>query len=130
VLHVEDNPANRVLVKHILATLDDVKVIEAADGATGVAMAQHHKPDLIILDINLVDIDGYEVLKRIRETPATARIPVLALSAGALPGDIARGLKAGFTAYLTKPLDVRSFLEAVDAALSRGSVEEKPRETA
>ncbi len=130
VLHVEDNPANRVLVKNILATLDDVRVIEAADGANGIALAEHYRPDLIILDINLVDIDGYEVLRRIREMPHTAKIPVLALSAGALPGDIARGLKAGFSVYLTKPLDVRSFLEAVDAALSRSPHEERPRETA
>jgi signal transduction histidine kinase/AmiR/NasT family two-component response regulator len=125
VLHVEDNPSNRVLVRNVLSTLDDVTVMEAADGATGVAMAKEHRPDLIILDINLVDLDGYEVLRQIRETPEIAKTPVLALSAGALPGDIARGLKAGFTAYLTKPLDVRTFLEAVDAALSRGVVEER-----
>ena len=130
VLHVEDNPANRVLVKNILATLDDVRVIEAADGRTGIQMARHYQPDLIILDINLVDIDGYEVLRRIRETEAIARTPVLALSAGALPVDIARGLKAGFAAYLTKPLDVCTFLEAVNAALSRSGAEERPRETA
>jgi DNA-binding response OmpR family regulator len=105
-------------------------VIEAADGTAGIQMARHYRPDLIILDINLVDIDGYEVLRRIRETQAIARTPVLALSAGALPGDIARGLKAGFAAYLTKPLDVRTFLEAVDAALSRGGVEERPRKAA
>jgi len=119
VLHVEDNPANRVLLRNVLATLDGVTVIEAADGETGLALARQHRPDLVILDINLSDVDGYEVLARLRATPEAAGTPVLALSAGALPGDIARGLEAGFTAYLTKPLDVRTFLEAVDAALSR-----------
>jgi signal transduction histidine kinase/CheY-like chemotaxis protein len=127
VLHVEDNPANRALVRNVLETLDDVTLIEAADGETGLALAKQHAPELIILDINLFDIDGYEVLRRIRATPELAKTPVLALSAGALPGDIARGIAAGFTAYLTKPLDVRTFLEAVDAALSRG---EEPRRAA
>jgi len=129
VVHIEDNPANRDLMRNILASLTDVTLIEAADGGTGLALARQHRPELIILDINLPDIDGYEVLERIRAIPELAATPVLALSAGALPGDVARGLEAGFAAYLTKPLDVRTFLDAVDAALPRSAPDRNtPRE--
>lgn len=124
VLYVEDNPANLALVRNILATLQGVALIEAVDGTTGLTMANQHRPDLIVLDIDLPDHDGYEVLRWIRRTPALARTPVLALSAGALPSDIERGVEAGFAAYLTKPLDVDKFLDAIDAALTPGIPEE------
>jgi signal transduction histidine kinase/ActR/RegA family two-component response regulator len=125
VLYVEDNPANLALVRNILATLQDVTLIEATTGATGFAMALRHRPELIIVDINLPDVTGYELLQRIKATPDLAATPVLALSAGALPSDIKRGRQAGFSAYLTKPLNVDAFLDAVDAALSADALEER-----
>jgi CheY-like chemotaxis protein len=118
VLYVEDNPANLTLVRNILATLIDVRMIEATDGASGIAQARHHRPDIIILDINLPDMSGYAVLQQLKRTPELAATPILALSASALPLEIERGLEAGFFRYLTKPLDVKKFLGAVDSALS------------
>lgn len=117
VLYVEDNPANLALVRNILATLQDVRLIEAVDGETGLALATQNRPDLIVLDVDLPDLDGYEVLRRIRAIPALASTPVLALSASALSSDIGRGREAGFAAYLTKPVDVDKFFDAIDAAL-------------
>ena len=117
VLYVEDNPANLSLVRNILATLDGVTLIEATDGAAGLAMAKQHRPDVVILDIHLPDISGYRVLEQLRQVPELAQTPVLALSAGVLPHDIQRGLDAGFFRYLIKPLDVAGFLRAIKAAL-------------
>jgi signal transduction histidine kinase/ActR/RegA family two-component response regulator len=125
VVYVEDNPANLALVRAILASLRDVTLIEAIDGAAGLAMARQHRPDLIVLDINLPDMTGYDLLQQIRATPALAATPVLALSAGALPADIRHGREAGFAAYLTKPLNVNAFLNAVNAALSSRAFEER-----
>jgi len=126
VLYVEDNPANLALVRAIFATLPEVTLMEATDGAAGFALALARRPDLIVLDIDLPDIDGYELLLRLRRTPALAAIPVLALSAGALPSDVRRGREAGFSAYLTKPIDVDGFLDAVDAAVGPPPLAEPP----
>lgn len=123
VLYVEDNPANLALVRNILATLDDVTLFEATDGATGVALAEQHCPDVIILDINLPDVSGYAVLEQLKRIPDLAATPVLALSAGVLPRDVERGNAAGFFRYLTKPVDVKKFLAAVDAAVAEGDFE-------
>lgn len=119
ILYIEDNPSNLALMRNIVATLDNVKFLEATDGSTGVAMAKLHRPDLIVIDINLPDLDGYVVMQRIKRVPELAATPVLALSAGAMPRDIKRGIEAGFFRYLTKPLDVGKLLDAIDAALSR-----------
>jgi len=118
VLYVEDNPANLALVRNIFAPLRDVTMIEATDGTTGIALAARHRPDVIILDINLPDISGYEVLRQIKRLPYLIGTPVLALSAGVLPYEIQRGVDAGFYSYLTKPLNVKHFLRVVQAALS------------
>jgi CheY-like chemotaxis protein len=112
-------------MRNILATLEDVTLFEAADAVTGLAMATLHHPELIILDINLPGLSGYEALQRIKGTPELAATPVLALSAGALPSDIKRGIEAGFVAYLTKPLEVNKLLEAIEAALPMGAFEER-----
>jgi len=118
VLYVEDNPANLALVRAILSTLADVKLIEAHDGASGLALAHQHRPDVIILDINLPDTSGYAVFEQLKRSSEFAATPVLALSAGALTHDIERALQAGFFRYLTKPIDVRELLGALDAAMS------------
>ncbi len=119
-LYVEDNPSNLTLVRNIVATLDNVTLLEATNGATGLAVAQSHRPDVILVDINLPDINGYALLQRIRGTPELAATPVLALSANALPRDIKR-LAAGFSSYLTKPIEVNKFLDTIDDALSSSS---------
>jgi signal transduction histidine kinase/ActR/RegA family two-component response regulator len=128
VLYIEDNPANLELVRNIFATLDDVSMLEAADGATGLLLAKQHRPDLIILDINLPDLNGFDVRQQLQDDPDLAATPMLALSAGALPRDVERGLEAGFFRYLTKPLDVAAFLIAIDAALASREAELRRRE--
>jgi CheY-like chemotaxis protein len=84
----------------------------------GIAMAQEHQPDVILLDINLPGINGLQALKILLEDPATRHIPVLALSANAMPRDIERGMAAGFFRYLTKPIRVPEFMEALDTGLA------------
>lgn len=125
VLYVEENAANRALMRNMLALLEDVTLFEAADAVSGLAMAAQHQPDLIILDINLPGLSGYEALQLIKETPELAATPVMALSAGALPSDVARGMEAGFVAYLTKPVEVDKFLEAIEAALPMRAIDER-----
>lgn len=120
ILYVEDNPANLALVRNILSTLTDVTLIEATDGQGGLSMAQRHRPDLILLDINLPDMTGYAVLAQLKQMPELAGTPVLALSAGVRPHEIQRGLDAGFFRYLTKPLDLKKFLNTIDLALAAG----------
>jgi PAS domain S-box-containing protein len=116
-LYVEDNPANLMLVKQIIEGHPHMRMLSAGDGNLGMALARAHLPDVILMDINLPGISGFQVLKILREYPETARIPVLAISANAMPRDIAKGLKAGFFRYLTKPIKVHEFMEALDRAL-------------
>ncbi len=106
VLYIEDNPVNVVLMQSMLEALTGVRLLVAERPEPGLALACEHRPDLILLDIQLPDIDGYEVLRRLRADERTRRIPVIAISANAMRGDIERGLAAGFDDYLTKPLDV------------------------
>ncbi len=116
-LYVEDNPANLKLVEQIIARHPDLRLLTAVNGMSGIDMARVSSPDVILTDINLPDISGFEVLKALHEDPVTARIPVIAISANAMPLDIERGLKAGFFRYITKPLKVSEFMEALDVAL-------------
>ncbi|WP_235582108.1 ATP-binding protein [Rhizobacter sp. Root1221] len=121
VLYVEDNPANLRLVEEIVALRTDLRLISAADGGLGVTMAQSHAPAVVLMDLNLPGIGGLDALKMLRRDPRTAHIPVIALTANAMPRDVESGLAQGFFRYLTKPLDVRKFLEALDAALAEVS---------
>ncbi len=118
VLYVEDNPANLILVEQLIARRSDLDMLSAVDGHLGIALARQHQPDLILMDINLPGISGTEVLGLLRADPLTAHIPVIALSANALPRDVRKGLDAGFLRYLTKPINVPEFMEALDTALS------------
>jgi PAS domain S-box-containing protein len=117
VLYVEDNPANLALVEQLVARRSDLKLLTATDGLLGIQLAQTYQPDVILMDINLPGISGYGCLKILRDDVSTAHIPVLALSANALPRDVARGIEAGFFRYLTKPIKVVEFMEALDEAL-------------
>jgi PAS domain S-box-containing protein len=116
-LYVEDNPANMMLVEDLIARRPDVRLLSARDGNRGVAIARASQPDVILMDINLPGISGVEALKILALDPATAHIPVIALSANAAPRDVAKGLEAGFFRYLTKPIKVPEFLETLDVAL-------------
>ena len=116
-LYVEDNPANLKLVEQIIARHPDLSLLTAVNGNLGIELARDKQPDVILMDINLPDISGYEALKILRADPATAHIPVIAVSANAMSLDIERGMKAGFFRYLTKPINVNEFMEGLDIAL-------------
>ena len=116
-LYVEDNRANLQLVEQLIARRPDMRLLSAGDGTRGIALARIHQPEVILMDINLPGISGIQALKILHEDPATAHIPVLAISANAMPHDIQKGLEAGFFRYLTKPIKVNEFMEALDRAL-------------
>ena len=120
-LYVEDNPANLALVEQLIARRGDLKLVTAIDAYLGIELARAYVPDLILMDINLPGMSGYGALKVLRDDPLTAHIPVLALSANAVPRDIEKGIEAGFFRYLTKPIRVREFMEALDVALQHAA---------
>jgi CheY-like chemotaxis protein len=116
-LYVEDNPANLKLIEQLIARRHDMRLLTARDGDLGIRLAREHQPEVILMDINLPGISGIEALEILRADPATAHIPVVALSANAMPRDIEKGLQAGFFRYLTKPIKVNEFMQALDATL-------------
>jgi PAS domain S-box-containing protein len=122
-LYVEDNPANLKLIEQLIARRHDIRLLSARDGNLGIQLARDHQPDVILMDINLPGISGVEALKILREDPATAHIPVVALSANAMPRDIQKGLQAGFFRYLTKPIRVGEFMDTLEVALEFASQE-------
>ena len=117
ILYVEDNPANLMLVEDLIARRPDIRLLSARDGLRGVEIARASLPDVILMDINLPGISGIKALRILAEDPTTAHIPVVALSANAIPRDIEKGLKAGFFRYITKPIKVDEFMDALDVAL-------------
>ena len=116
-LYVEDNLANLMLVEQIIARHSDINLLTALNGNSGIEIARASLPEVILMDINLPGINGFEALKILRKDPATTHIPVIALSANAMPRDIEKGLEAGFFRYLTKPIKVYEFMSALDDAL-------------
>jgi PAS domain S-box-containing protein len=116
-LYVEDNPANMELVEQLIARCPDVRMMTAVTGTLGIELARTAQPTVILMDINLPGISGIRALKILSEDPLTAHIPVVALSANAMPRDIANGLEAGFFRYLTKPIKVKDFMDTLNAAL-------------
>jgi PAS domain S-box-containing protein len=120
VLYVEDNPANLALVEYVLRQRrPHLRLLSAHTGELGISLAESQHPDLIILDISLPGMDGYQVLEVLRNTTATRDTPIFALSANAMQRDVEKGLAAGFDDYLTKPIDVARLLSTVDALLER-----------
>ncbi len=117
VLYIEDDLVSFALVERILESRPALKLLHAARGETGVELAQIHRPKLILLDLNLPDMHGLEVLRRLQVDPATAQVPVVVLSADATPSQIERLLTAGARNYLTKPFDIDPFLAVVDEML-------------
>jgi signal transduction histidine kinase/ActR/RegA family two-component response regulator len=122
-LYVEDNPANLMLVEDLIARRPDIRLLSARDGNRGIEIARTSQPDVILMDINLPGISGIKALRILADDPATAHIPVVALSANAIPRDIERGLEAGFFRYLTKPIKVKEFMDTLDVALKFAEME-------
>jgi PAS domain S-box-containing protein len=116
-LYVEDNPANLMLVEDLITRRPEIRLLSATDGNSGVELARNFRPDVILMDINLPGISGLKALKILANDPITLHIPVIALSANAMPRDIEKGLEAGFFRYLTKPIRVNEFLDTLDVAM-------------
>ena len=116
-LYVEDNPANLMLVENIIERREDLQLFTAKDGVTGIELARGMQPNIILMDINLPGISGLDALKILQKDPITAHIPIIALSANAIPHDVKNGLDAGFFRYLTKPIKIDEFLAAIDLAI-------------
>jgi len=114
VLYIEDNPVNQLVVEELVAQRPQLRLVCAADGASGLAQARALRPALILLDMQLPDANGFQVLQGLRGGPDTADIPCIALSADAMPEDVRRAEQAGFTAYWTKPIDFKAFLSGLD----------------
>jgi CheY-like chemotaxis protein len=120
VLYIEDNLVNLRLVAKILARRPSTEVLTAQTPAQGIALALAHHPALILLDINMPGMDGFAVLAILKADPVLANIPVVAVTANAMAGDIERGMAAGFSDYLTKPLDMPRFNAVIDHWLYSG----------
>jgi len=117
VLYVEDNPVNQVLMESMLALRPQLRLLIAGLPTVGLQMAAQARPDLVLLDIQLPGMDGYEVIRRLRELPGLGSVPVVAVSANAMPEQLAQAREAGFIDYVTKPLDLQRLLSVVDALL-------------
>ena len=117
-LYIEDSVVNRRLVQQIINRQDNLTLLTAPDGKQGLELAETHQPELILLDIGLPDMDGYEVLAQLKNNENTRKIPVIALSANAMAEDLERGKQAGFNTYLTKPLNIPLLLKTLDSLLN------------
>ena len=127
-LYIEDNPANLKLVKQIIARHPDIHLLTAVTGNSGIEIARVSLPDVILMDINLPDISGFEALKILRSDPSTIHIPVIAITANAMASDIDRGLEAGFFRYITKPIKVNEFTDALNVAFECAQKESETNE--
>jgi len=120
ILYIEDNPENQLLVRRVLQAAG-YDIIEAIDGPTGLDAARDSSPDLILLDINLPEIDGYELAGRLRRVPGMESVPIVALTANVMRGDRERTLKAGCDGYIQKPIDVDALPDQVAHFLEQGT---------
>lgn len=116
-LYVEDNPTNLRLVAELIRLRADVVLLTATDGLLGIEQARLHLPDVILMDINLPGIDGIETRRFLYDDPRTRHIPVIAVTANAMPADLERGSVAGFFSYITKPIDIEQFGSVIDKAM-------------
>ena len=114
VLYIEDNVAHIGLIERVFARRPNLELISATEGLLGLEVARDHQPAVVLLDMHLPDIDGDEVLQRLRDDPRTSSIPVVIVSGDSIDRHIQRRLEAGASAYLTKPVDMRLLMEIVD----------------
>ncbi|MEP6894410.1 MAG: response regulator [Chloroflexota bacterium] len=120
ILYVEDNIDNRTLVRRILLS-ENYKLIEAVNAAECLKVLENTKPDLILMDINMPDMDGYTLTAKIKTTPGFERIPILALTANVMRGDKEKTLEAGCDGYIQKPLDIDQLIKEVERFLTRSA---------
>ena len=118
ILYVEDNPDNRMLVRRILLS-EDYGLIEAQNAAQALDLLKDSHPDLILMDINMPDMDGYTLTSRIKSMPGFERVPIIALTANVMRGDKEKTIEAGCDGYIQKPLDIDQLLREVERFLSR-----------
>ena len=123
ILIIEDDEKNRKLVRDLLQ-FSGYRTLEAVSGEDGVTLAAEHKPDLILMDYQLPGIDGIEAFRRIRDASGTAHIPIVAITASAMPEEARKIKEAGFDDFQTKPINVKEFLQAVADLLSRKAAKE------
>jgi two-component system cell cycle response regulator DivK len=116
ILYIEDNPDNRLLVRRILL-VEDYEVVEAEDGPSGIEAALRERPDLILMDMNLPEMDGYELTRRLRELPELAGTPIIAMTANVMHGDREKSLEAGCDGYIPKPIDVDALPRQIEQFL-------------
>ena len=117
ILYIEDNPANLRFMTHLLRRRSNLNLLTASEPGAGLRLAQEHRPDLILLDIHLPEMDGFEVFRHLQESERTRDIPVIAVSANAMPSEIERALNEGFRDYCTKPIDINKFMKTIDTIL-------------
>ncbi len=117
-LYIEDNAANLQLVEQLIGRRSDLTLLSAVAGYPGMDLARSRLPEVILMDINLPDINGIEILELLRNDPVTASIPVIALSSDAFPRQVEKGLEAGFFRYLTKPYRIDDFMQQLDETLA------------
>ena len=120
ILYVEDNLDNRTLVRRILLS-EDYDLIEAVNAADALRVLENTKPDLILMDINMPDMDGYTLTSKIKTTPGFERVPILALTANVMRGDKEKTLEAGCDGYIQKPLDIDQLVREVERFLARSA---------
>ena len=120
ILYVEDNIDNRTLVRRILLS-EDYNLIEAVNAMEALKVLETTKPDLILMDINMPDMDGYTLTARIKTTPGFERVPILALTANVMRGDKEKTLEAGCDGYIQKPLDIDQLIREVERFLTRSA---------
>ncbi len=118
ILYIEDNPENRLLVRRVLQA-EGYTVLEAIDGQTGLKMAAEAQPDLILMDINLPEIDGYEVTARLKQLPGISAVPIIAVTANVMKGDREKTLAAGCDGYIQKPIDIDTLSGQIERFLKR-----------
>ncbi len=120
ILYVEDNFDNRTLVRRVLLA-EDYKVLEATNAVEALKAISKDKPDLILMDINMPDMDGYTLTMKIKNTPGFERVPILALTANVMRGDREKTLEAGCDGYIQKPLDIDQLVKEIEKFLARSA---------
>lgn len=118
ILYIEDNSDNRTLVRRVLQS-EGYIIREAPDGASGIKMAAEQLPDLVLMDINLPEIDGYEVTARLKQLPGMQAVPVIAVTANVMKGDREKTIAAGCDGYIQKPIDIDTLSSQIEHFLTR-----------
>lgn len=119
ILYIEDNADNRLLVRRILMA-EDYEILEAGDGAAGITLAEKEQPNLILMDMNLPEINGYDLTRQLRKIPGLQKIPIIAMTANVMHGDREKALEAGCNGYIPKPIDVDALPRQIEQFLRAG----------